>query len=96
MLAAVSQDPSYPFTFKVVADPSINAFALPGGPTYVNSGLVAAADNEAQLAGVMAHEIGHVVLRHSTNQASKRSLFHLLAVLGGCSRCLRREIRRIA
>lgn len=80
-LATVSQDPDFPFTFKVVADPSINAFALPGGPTYVNSGLIAAADNEAQLAGVMAHEIGHVVLRHSTNQASKRSLFQLPAVL---------------
>lgn len=80
-LAVASQDPSYPFTFKVVADPSINAFALPGGPTYVNSGLIAAADNEAELAGVMAHEIGHVVLRHSTNQASKRSLLQLPAVL---------------
>jgi predicted Zn-dependent protease len=43
----VSQDPSYPFTFKVVADPSINAFALPGGPIYINSGLIAVADNEA-------------------------------------------------
>jgi predicted Zn-dependent protease len=80
-LAAASQDFSYPSTFKVVADPSINVFALPGGPTYVNSGLIAAADNEVQLVGVMAHEIGHVVLRHSINQASKRSLFQLPAVL---------------
>lgn len=80
-LAKVSQDPSYPFTFKVVADPSINAFALPGGPIYVNSGLIAAADNEAQMAGVIAHEVGHVVLRHSTNQASKRSIFQIPAAL---------------
>lgn len=80
-LAAASQDPDYPFTFKVVADPNINAFALPGGPIYVNSGLIAQADNEAQLAGVIGHEIGHVVLRHSTNQASKSSLFQLPALL---------------
>ena len=80
-LAKVSQDPSYAFTFKVVADPNINAFALPGGPIYVHSGLIAAADNEAQLAGVVAHEIGHVVLRHSTNQASKRSIFQIPAAL---------------
>ncbi|MEZ5366138.1 MAG: M48 family metallopeptidase [Bryobacterales bacterium] len=82
-LAKNSQDPSYPFTFKVVADDSINAFALPGGPIYVNTGTIAQADNEAQLAGVIAHEIGHVVLRHSTNQASKASLFQLPAVLAG-------------
>ncbi len=80
-LAKVSQDPSYPFTFKVVADSSINAFALPGGPIYVHSGLIAAADNEAQMAGVIAHEIGHVVLRHSTNQASKQSIFQIPAAL---------------
>ncbi len=82
-LAKSSQDPSYPFTFKVVADPGINAFALPGGPIYVNSGLIAQADNEAQLAGVMSHEIGHVVLRHSTNRASKSSLFKLPALIAG-------------
>ena len=80
-LAAVSPDPSYPFTFKVVADPSINAFALPGGPTYIHTGLIAAADNEAQVAGVMGHELGHVVLRHSTNQASKAAMFQLPAML---------------
>lgn len=80
-LAKVSQDPSYPFIFKVVADPNINAFALPGGPIYIHSGLIAAADNEAQMAGVIAHEIGHVVLRHSTNQASKRSIFQIPAAL---------------
>ncbi len=80
-LAKGSQDPDYPFTFKVIADPNINAFALPGGPIYLNSGLIAQADNEAQLAGVIGHEIGHVVLRHSTNQASKASMFQLPAML---------------
>ncbi len=79
-LAQHSQDPSYPFTFKVVADPSINAFALPGGPIYMHTGLLMAADNEAQVAGVMGHEIGHVVLRHSTNQASKATMFQLPAM----------------
>lgn len=80
-LAPHSQDPDYPFTFKVVADPNINAFALPGGPIYIHTGLITSADNEAQVAGVMGHEIGHVVLRHSTNQASKATLFQLPAML---------------
>jgi len=82
-MAANSQDPEYDFTFKVVADPAINAFALPGGPIYVNTGLISNADNEAQLAGVIGHEIGHVVLRHSTNQASKSAMFQLPAMLAG-------------
>jgi Zn-dependent protease with chaperone function len=83
-LAANSQAPNYPYTFKVVADDSINAFALPGGPIYVHSGLIAAADNEAQLAGVMAHEVGHVALRHSTHQASKARAWQIpLALASG-------------
>src|SRR5580700_2575577 len=53
----------YPFQFKIVDDETINAFALPGGFVYVNRGTIEAANNEAQLAGVIAHEIGHVVLR---------------------------------
>lgn len=73
----------YPYTFKVINDPSINAFALPGGPTYVHTGLLKAAENEAQLAGVMAHEIAHVALRHGTNQASKANLLQLPAMLAG-------------
>jgi hypothetical protein len=74
---------NYPYTFKIVYDKSINAFALPGGPTFVNSGLILAAENEAQLAGVMAHEISHVALRHGTNQASKANLIQLPAMLAG-------------
>lgn len=73
----------FPYTFKVINDQSINAFALPGGPTYVFTGLIRAADNEAQLAGVMAHEISHVALRHGTNQASKANLIQLPAMLAG-------------
>ena len=80
-LAGVAPGEKYPYSFKVVADPSINAFALPGGPMYVHTGLIAAADNEAQLAGVLAHEVSHVALRHSTNQASKAYAFQIPIVL---------------
>ena len=65
--------PTYPFQFHVVQQKDINAFALPGGPVYVNLGTIQACSNEAQLAGVMAHEISHVYMRHSTNQASKEA-----------------------
>jgi predicted Zn-dependent protease len=87
-LARKAPDPyMFPFTFKIVNDKSINAFALPGGPVYVHRGAIEAADNEAQLAGVIGHEIGHVVLRHGTNQATKAqfgqgALGILSAVLG--------------
>ena len=83
-LADKAPGPKYPYTFKIVNQKEINAFALPGGPVYVNLGTIQAADNEAQLAGVIGHEIGHVVMRHSTNQASKQMMAQLpLAVLGG-------------
>jgi hypothetical protein len=83
-LAANSQAPDYPYSFKVVADESINAFALPGGPIYVHTGLITAADNEAQVAGVLAHEVGHVALRHSTHQASKARAWQIpLAIASG-------------
>ena len=80
-MADAAQGEEYPYSFKVVADPSINAFALPGGPIYVNTGLISAADNEAQLAGVLAHEVSHVALRHSTNRASKAYAFQIPLVL---------------
>src|SRR5579863_2262328 len=73
----------YPYTFTVILDKNINAFALPGGPTFVNTGTIAAAENEAQLAGVMAHEISHVALRHGTSQASKANLLQIPAMLAG-------------
>jgi predicted Zn-dependent protease len=80
--AREAQESGFPFTFEVVADPSINAFALPGGPMFINTGLLRAVDNEAQLAGVMGHEMSHVILRHGTNQASKSQLIALPAILG--------------
>src|SRR2546425_6419077 len=80
--APVNSD--YPWTFKVVNSKEINAFALPGGFIYVNRGALEAAENEAQIAGVMAHEIGHVVMRHGTHQASQALLTTApLMILGG-------------
>lgn len=73
----------FPFTFEVVADPTINAFALPGGPMFINTGLLKAVDSEAQLAGVMGHEMSHVILRHGTNQATKAKMIELPAMLAG-------------
>jgi len=81
MSAREAQESGFPFTFEVVADPSINAFALPGGPMFINTGLLKAVDNEAQLAGVMGHEMSHVILRHGTNQASKSKFIELPAIL---------------
>jgi hypothetical protein len=83
-LAAHAPGEKWPYTFHVVNQKEINAFALPGGPVYVNLGTIQAADNEAQLAGVMAHEISHVVQRHGTRAASKQMAAQLpLAILGG-------------
>ncbi|MEZ5353576.1 MAG: M48 family metallopeptidase [Bryobacteraceae bacterium] len=73
----------FPFAFTVVNEKSINAFALPGGPMFIFSGLIAAADSEGQLAGVMGHEMAHVILRHGTNQVSKAQLLQLPAQIGG-------------
>jgi predicted Zn-dependent protease len=73
----------WPFSFHVVNVKEINAFALPGGPIYINVGTIQAADDEGQLAGVMAHEMSHIILRHGTQQASKQVFAQLpLAVLG--------------
>jgi predicted Zn-dependent protease len=84
LLAKAPNDNKFPFTFKVVDERSINAFALPGGPVYVHRGAIEAADNEAQIAGVMGHEIAHIILRHGTSQASKGQLFGGLAgIVGG-------------
>jgi len=83
-LAAHAPGEKWPYTFHVVNQKEINAFALPGGPVFVNVGTIQAADNEAELAGVMAHEISHVVQRHGTRAASKQMAAQLpLAILGG-------------
>jgi Zn-dependent protease with chaperone function len=74
----------YPFEFHCVNDKAINAFALPGGYVFINRGAIEVADNEAQLAGVMAHELSHVALRHGTAQASKAQLTQgAVGILGG-------------
>ncbi|HEY6352597.1 MAG TPA: M48 family metallopeptidase [Candidatus Angelobacter sp.] len=75
-----NSDAKVPFTIKVVDDDSVNAFALPGGFFYVNSGLILAADEEAELAGVMAHEIAHVAARHATRGATRAQLANLLSL----------------
>jgi Zn-dependent protease with chaperone function len=83
-LAAQTPGTRYPYTIKAINTTEINAFALPGGPMYVNRGLVTAARSEAELAGVLAHEMSHVVLRHGTEQASKAYLGQAgLSLLGG-------------
>jgi hypothetical protein len=83
-LAAHAPGEKWPYSFHVVNQKEINAFALPGGPIYVNLGTIQAADNEAELAGVMAHEISHVVQRHGTRAATKQMAAQLpLAILGG-------------
>jgi len=71
---ARNSDLQVPLTVKVIDDPAINAFALPGGFLYVNSGLVLAADEEDQIAGVMAHEIAHVAARHWAAQMTKQTI----------------------
>lgn len=75
----------FPFTFRLIYDKSVNAFALPGGPVFVNTGLLLSVDNEAELAGVLAHEMSHVALRHGTHEASKRNLITLPAALAGAA-----------
>ena len=83
-LSAKAPGYQWPYNFHVVNVKDINAFALPGGPIFVNLGTIQAADNEAQLAGVMSHEISHVVQRHGTRAASKQMAAQLpLAILGG-------------
>lgn len=77
-LAARSERPDLPWSFKVVDDPAVNAFALPGGYVYVTRGLLSHMGSEAELSGVIGHEIGHVTARHGVNQASKQ----MLALIG--------------
>jgi predicted Zn-dependent protease len=82
-----NSDAKVPFTIKVIDSEEINAFALPGGFFFVNTGIVLNADNEAEMAGVMAHEIAHVAARHGTRQATRGDLVNYgsipLIFLGG-------------
>jgi predicted Zn-dependent protease len=75
-----NSDAKVPFTIKVIDSDEINAFALPGGFFYVNSGLILRADEEAELAGVMAHEIAHVAARHGTRNATKAEIAQFAAI----------------
>ncbi len=75
-----NSDARVPFTIKVLDNEEVNAFALPGGFFYVDSGLILAADNEAELAGVMAHEIAHVAARHATKNMTRAQIWNMASV----------------
>jgi Zn-dependent protease with chaperone function len=83
-LVAHAPGQKWPYNFHVVNQKEINAFALPGGPIYINMGTIQAAENESELAGVMAHEMSHVIQRHATRAATKQMEAQVpLAILGG-------------
>jgi predicted Zn-dependent protease len=81
-LAATSERPNLPWTFRVVDDPAVNAFAIPGGFVYVTRGLLAHLTSEAELASVVGHEIGHVTARHTAAAMSKQQLIGLGLAVG--------------
>ena len=81
-IPAEFRHPEFRYSFDVVNVSDINAFALPGGPMYVNRGMIQAARNEGEMAGVLAHEISHVALRHGTAQASAATKYEVGSVLG--------------
>jgi beta-barrel assembly-enhancing protease len=84
-LAKAPEANAYPYYFKLVNEQSINAFALPGGPMYVHTGLLAAADNESEVAGVLAHEMSHVALRHGAAQMGKQQTWGTLFGIAGAA-----------
>lgn len=81
-LAATSERPNLPWTFRLVDDPSVNAFAIPGGHVYITRGILAHMTNEAELAAVMGHEIGHVTARHTAQQMTQQQLAGLGLAIG--------------
>ncbi len=83
LAGVIPADRSWPYQFHVIPATDINAFALPGGPIFVNLGTIQAADNEAELAGVLAHEMSHVYMQHSAKQAPKATWANIIAGLGG-------------
>ncbi len=85
-LAKTSQRPDIPYIFQVVDDNSINAFATMGGYVYINKGAIAAADNEAELASVIGHEIGHIAARHAIKQMRDRAISQGLLSAAGVDR----------
>jgi predicted Zn-dependent protease len=92
-LAATSERPNLPWTFRVVDDPVVNAFAVPGGFIYVTRGILAHLSNEAELAGVMGHEIGHVTAQHSVHRMATQQLTQLGL---GVGTILKPELQRYA
>ena len=78
-------DADSPFRFKVIAASGLHAFAFPGGPVYVTTGMMATAQSEAQLAGLIAHELAHIILRHATGTASRKARFRVRAALAAAS-----------
>jgi beta-barrel assembly-enhancing protease len=95
-----NSDARVPFTIKVLDTDEVNAFALPGGFFYVNSGLILAADDEAELAGVMAHEIAHVAARHATKNMTRAQIWNMASVplifIGGPAAYIISEVASIA
>jgi beta-barrel assembly-enhancing protease len=95
-----NSDAKVPFTIKVIDDDQVNAFALPGGYFYVNTGLIMAAENEAELAGVMAHEIAHVAARHATKTQTRMQIMNLVSIplifVGGPAGFAVRQVMGIA
>ena len=85
-LAATSTRSDIPYTFQVVADESVNAFATMGGYVYVNTGLLRTADNEAELASVIGHEIGHIAARHAVEQMREAAIAGGIATAAGLDR----------
>lgn len=85
-LAATSDRPNLPFTFQVVDDDAVNAFATAGGFVYVNTGLLKRADNEAELASVIAHEIGHITGRHLVEQMRRTAIAQGVSQAAGLDR----------
>jgi beta-barrel assembly-enhancing protease len=83
LVATIPPQYSWPFEFHVVAQKEINAFALPGGPMFINIGTITAAASEAELAGVMAHEMSHVYMQHSAKQAGKAQTTNTIAGIAG-------------
>ena len=81
-LAATSERPNLAWTFRVVDDPSVNAFAIPGGHVYITRGILAHMTSEAELATVMGHEIGHVTARHTAQQMTQQQLAGLGLAIG--------------
>lgn len=83
LVAVIPQQYSWPYEFHVIQQKEVNAFAVPGGPIFINVGTIAAAQNEAQLAGVIAHEMSHVYMQHSAKQIRQNTVPSILAGLGG-------------